>query len=130
MYNFRNYDSELVAFGARLGEKFEDSKLRQAFISREYVEAEMKKQRDLQIKEDDANLLAASSTSMPTNESLAAIGRQVMCDSLRGYLRWAMPYLPEDGVEAVTAFLTEDKLLAHVSFHIGTMDLILSPVTA
>ena len=88
----------------------------------------MKKQQDLQIKEEvaDSSLLAAS--SMPTNENLASIGRKVIGDSLRGYLRWALPYLPEEGVEAVTEFLTEDKLLAHVSFHIGTMDLILSPV--
>ena len=46
----RNYNSELVAFAARLGEKFDDSKLREAFITADFVEAETKRQEELQIK--------------------------------------------------------------------------------
>ena len=45
-----NYNSELVAFAARLGEKFDDSKLREAFITADFVEAETKRQEELQIK--------------------------------------------------------------------------------
>ena len=41
---------ELVAFAARLGEKFDDSKLREAFITADFVEAETKRQEELQIK--------------------------------------------------------------------------------
>ena len=34
--------------------------------------------------------------------------------------------MPEEGVQAVVNFLTTDQLLAHVSFHIGTLDLIMT----
>ena len=113
----RNYNAELVAFQARLGEKFDDSKLRDAFISSDYFDAEKERQRDLEI-----------TTDFCSNIQLAESGRKVIEESLRGYLRWAMPFLPEEGVDAFTHFLMQKKLLAHVSFHIGTMDLILSEV--
>ena len=115
-----------MAFQARLGEKFDDQKLREAFISVEYAEAEMKRQRDLQQQdEEDDNV----NYQLPTNENLSAVGRKVIDESLTSYVRWALPYLPEEGVEAVVTFLTTEQLLAHVSFHIGTMDLILSEVS-
>ena len=115
-----------MAFQARLGEKFDDQKLREAFISVEYAEAEMKRQRDLQQQdEEDDNV----NYQLPTNENLSAVGRKVIEESLTSYVRWALPYLPEEGVEAVVTFLTTEQLLAHVSFHIGTMDLILSEVS-
>ena len=44
----RNYNTELIAFQARLGEKFDDNTLRQAFISLEYVTAQQKKLLELQ----------------------------------------------------------------------------------
>ena len=106
-----------MAFQARLGENFDESKLRDAFISLDYFEVEKQRQRDLEI-----------TTDFCSNIQLAESGRQVIEESLRGYLRWAMPYLPEEGVDAFTHFLMQKKLLAHVSFHIGTMDLILSEV--
>ena len=114
---FRNYNSELVTFQARLGETFEDSKLRDAFITENYVQATKVRQKELQIE-----------TDLSSNESLAQKGREIIEATLRGYLRVAMPFLPEEGVDAFTNFLMQKKLLAHVSFHIGTMDLILSEV--
>ena len=51
MYFFffsRNYNTELIAFQARLGEKFDDNTLRQAFISLEYVTTQQKKLLELQ----------------------------------------------------------------------------------
>ncbi len=97
----------------------------------------MKRQQDLGI--------ASSSSSMEDGEGegeavqppvegfesharLAEEGRKITVDTLKGYLRSALPSLPEEAVEAVVTSLTEDKLLAHVSFHIGTVDLILSEV--
>jgi len=53
-------------------------------------------------------------------------GHKVINDSLCGYIRWALPYLPEEGVQAIKSYLMTDEMLAHVSFHIGTLDLILS----
>ena len=40
----------MVAFAARLGENSDDSKLREAFITSDFVEAEAKRQEELQIQ--------------------------------------------------------------------------------
>ncbi len=139
---YRNYSSELSAFQARLGEKFDEGKLRQAFISPEYVEAELKRQQELGItaSEDVENAEverqehpSADEPQLPvvgfeSNSSLAEVGREITEATVKAYLRSALAYLPEEAVEAVAAYLMGDKLLAHISFHIGTMDLILSEV--
>ena len=114
----------MVAFQARLGEKFDDSKLREAFITADFVDAETKRQEELQIK--GGNQLS----QLRTNEKLAQEGSAIINQSLSAYVRWALPYLPEEGVQAVKNFLTQDQLLAHVSFHIGTLDLILTEVSS
>ena len=111
-----------MAFQARLGEKFDDSKLREAFITADFVDSETKRQEELQIK--GGNQLS----QLRTNENLAQEGSAIINQSLSAYVRWALPYLPEEGVQAVKNFLTQDQLLAHVSFHIGTLDLILTEV--
>ena len=71
---------------------------------------------------------SSKSTTIVSNEKLAEVGKRVILDSLRAYLRTSLPHLPEEGVEAITNFLTREELLAHVSFHIGTLDLVLSQV--
>ena len=65
-------------------------------------------------------------SQLPSNEDLALEGSHIIKQSLCAYVRWALPYLPEEGVQAVVKFLTTDQLLAHVSFHIGTLDLIMT----
>lgn len=44
------------------------------------------------------------------------------------YVRLILPNLPQDGVSAVVNHLTTEQMLAHISFHIGTKDLVLSEV--
>ena len=46
----RNYGAELFAFGCRLGEKFEESLLREAFTTEEYARAEAKRQQELGVQ--------------------------------------------------------------------------------
>ena len=46
-----------------------------------------------------------------------------------GYVRAALPYLPEEGVEAFVGFLTSEETMADISFHIGTKDLIMAEVS-
>ena len=70
----------------------------------------------------------SSKSTIVSNEKLAEVGKRVILDSLRAYLRTSLPHLPEEGVEAITNFLTREELLAHASFHIGTLDLVLSQV--
>ena len=47
---FRNYGAELFAFGCRLGEKFDDSLLREAFTTEGYARAEARRQRELGVQ--------------------------------------------------------------------------------
>ena len=54
------------------------------------------------------------------------LGTDLIDYTLKGFLRQAFAYIPEEGIEAVVAnFLTTEDMMAHVSFHVGTKDLIL-----
>ena len=75
----------MVAFQARLGEKFDDSKLREAFITADFVEAETKRQEELQIKAQGENQL---SQLLSSNQNLAAEGSRVINQTLSAYVRW------------------------------------------
>ena len=50
---FRNYGAELFAFGCRLGEKFEESLLREAFTTEEYAKGEGRRQQELGVQVKD-----------------------------------------------------------------------------
>ena len=58
--------------------------------------------------------------------SLSIVGGDLIDATLKAFVRTALPYLPEEGVEAIKNFLTTEEMLAHISFHIGTKDLVLS----
>ena len=57
---------------------------------------------------------------------MSVVGHRLIQETVEGFVRKALPYIPEDGVKAITCFLTTDEMLARISFHIGTKDLILS----
>ena len=61
-----------------------------------------------------------------SNENLALIGHNIIGDTLKAFVRMALPNIPEEGVEAIKSYLTSDEMLSRISFHIGTKDLILS----
>jgi len=139
-----NYDAEISAFQARIREQFDAQKLRQAFVSKEYLESEIQSKKSLGFTDDNNEsstfsgsdsdsdeVKQLSQTEMEqvrtsSNSDLVVSGDDILEDVIASYLRTALPNLPEEGVEAVTSYLTTDEKLAHVSFHIGTMDLILS----
>lgn len=112
-----NYGAELFAFGCRLGEKFDDSLLREAFTTEGYARAEARRQRELGVQ---------FAEPPNTNLRLAEKGEKLLERALLGYVRAAFPYLPEEGVQAFVDFLRREETLADVSYHIGTKDLILS----
>ena len=112
----------MTAFQARLGEAFDEALLRKAFISPCFVDHQRKLYQD-QMGED---LIAPN---FEANDELAVEGKNIIDETLKTYLRTSLPHLPEEGVEAITKFLTKEELLAHVSFHIGTLDLVQSVVS-
>ena len=61
-----------------------------------------------------------------SNDNLALIGNNIIGDTLKAFVRIALPNIPEEGVEAIKSYLTSDEMLSRISFHIGTKDLILS----
>ena len=49
----RNYDAEISAFQARIGEQFDPPKLRQAFVTKEYLESEIQSKKSLGFTDDN-----------------------------------------------------------------------------
>lgn len=120
-FNDWNYTSELFAFQARIGESFEDSKLREAFITPDYLSAEQERRAFLAVDSSEGSKMWGTD-----NSRLARTGYQIVAQTLAGYVQLCLPKLPPDGVEAIVKHLMSEDHLAHVSFHIGTKDLILS----
>lgn len=85
----RNYKAELFAFGARLGEQFEDAILREALTDQSYIHKERKKQEELDI--DTASL------DIKNNDELAELGRSVTEDVLLKFVRNEIPLFPAEG---------------------------------
>jgi len=148
-----NYSAELAAFQARLGESFDDEQLRKALVTRDYLETQHLKEKSLGLVktgEQDSSSESSSSSSSSDSENsgsspsqrltpkdvefieansnveMVLKGEDVIEEVVLGYARAALPSLPEEGVHAILAHLTTDQKLAHVSFHIGTMDLVLT----
>ncbi|TRY71079.1 hypothetical protein TCAL_01170 [Tigriopus californicus] len=112
-----NYDSELYAFSVRLGENFDDSKIREAFVDQSHVEMEAERHRALEMGSEDE-------FAITSNDRLAEVGSTFLSETLESYVRVAFPFWPEEGVQALVAFLNSNEVQAEISFHIGTRDLI------
>jgi len=113
-----NYSAELYAFTARLGESIEPKMLERAFTTAGHIELERRKQEKLGIEGVNLNMIA--------NDELSREGEKQIEAVVQNWLRTALPYLPEEGIQAVKSYLLSEDVLAEVSFHIGTKDLILA----
>lgn len=109
-----NLESELFAFGKRLNEEFDADLLLQAFTDKSYVIQEQSKQKDL-----DINL------ELKHNAELAEEGERFMKEYIELYLERVLPRLPIEGIKCVVDHLMSKDVLAHVSSHLGTKDIIL-----
>lgn len=113
-----NYQSELYAFGKRLGEEFKKDLLQRALTHRSYIVQEEMRQKEVGI--EDPKL------SLEDNQELARRGEALMSEYLKHHLRFALPRFPEEGICAILDHLMSVETLAHVSRHLGTSDIILS----
>jgi len=111
-----NYNAEVYSFGARLGEEFKDSTLKQAFTDKSYVEKETARRQELDMEGDDLNIMH--------NEELAFKGEVLAEDYISAYLRHTHPHLPEEGVRGITTHLMSHKTLFHIASNLGIKDLI------
>jgi len=112
-----NYQAELMAIQARLGEQFDKELLARAFVMKSHVKLEIKKQEELGVD---------VKTGLVDNSQLAREGLEVINKALLMWLRGALPLLPEDGIVAIKSFLTREMMLADISFHLGLRELVLS----
>ncbi|VVC35835.1 Ribonuclease III domain [Cinara cedri] len=112
-----NYDTELYAFSKRLGEEFNNNLLQQALTERSYIVSEEEKQKSVGI---DQPLL-----DLADNSKLVTKGSNFIDDIVNRYLHTVLPRLPEEGIIEIQKYLTSTETLSHISFHIGTSELIL-----
>jgi len=89
---FRNFGSEVYAFGKRLGENFDDNLLRQAFTQAEYLQQISKEQEKVGID-------VSESEGANSNQELAREGRELISQYVYGFLRHTLKSLPEEGIK-------------------------------
>ena len=63
-----NYDAEISAFQARIGEQFDAQKLRQAFVSKEYLESEIQSKKSLGFTDDNNESSTFSGSDSDSDE--------------------------------------------------------------
>ena len=112
-----NYQAEMKAFQARIGESFNKELLARVFVTESHVKMEKRKQEELGVE---------ASTGLVDNSKLASEGMVIIEAALGSWLRGALPLLPEEGIVAVINYLTTETMMADVAFHIGMRELVLS----
>jgi len=119
--------------------------LQQALTERSYIIREEERQKNVGIEQPTLNL--------SDNKELVSKGSDFIDDIVKRYLRTVLPRLPEEGImyvysksthsigirlfnllilcyfRGIHKYLTSIETLSHVSFHIGTSDLILCAVS-
>ncbi|CAH0713713.1 unnamed protein product, partial [Brenthis ino] len=110
-----NLEAELYAFGKRLNEEFDADLLLQAFTDRSYVIKEEMTQKEMEFD-----------LKMKGNRELADEGEKFMKDYIKIYLETVLPKFPMEGVISVRDYLVSENVLANISLHLGTKDIILA----
>ncbi|XP_043234390.1 39S ribosomal protein L44, mitochondrial-like [Amphibalanus amphitrite] len=113
-----NYPAELFAFSARLGESVDEPLLRRALTERSHMLQSQAERQRLGLAENEADSAC--------NTELAERGSDIMTSYISGWLRSALPLLPEEGVQSVTSYLTSQQELNQLASGIGLKDIILS----
>lgn len=116
-----NYRAEIYAFAQRLHEQFDRNLLEQAFVDRSYIIQLEMRQREVQIEEPVVE--------MKDNQELISRGDAILQEYITAFLRVHLPKLPEKGITAIRNYLLAERVLAKVSFNLGTYDLILNDVS-
>lgn len=134
----------MYAFSKRLGEEFNKDLLQQALTERSYIIFEEERQKNVGIELPTINLT--------DNKELVSQGSEFIDDIIKRYLRTVLPKLPEEGIKyeyiiylmcicfklslfcflffrGIHNYLTSNETLSHISFHIGTSELILCAVS-
>ncbi|XP_066153875.1 large ribosomal subunit protein mL44 [Euwallacea fornicatus] len=109
-----NYDVELCCFAKRVGEEFDNSLLKQAFVQREWANMQ-----EFKSKESGD----CSFEPLQHNYELSQNGLKLISKIIKE--AYSKSY-PTDIVKAVCDHLTTDEMLAHIAKHLGMRDLVKS----
>ncbi|OWF55290.1 39S ribosomal protein L44, mitochondrial-like [Mizuhopecten yessoensis] len=124
-YGIWNYDSEVYAFGKRLGEDFKDEILKTSLVLRSYQEEDEKAKEILLDDYSEENDDDDNTVSRDSNEQLAKQGEKLASRYVKAYLRATYPEMFEEGISAVHDYLTSDEMFAYVGSQLGLKDIIL-----
>ncbi|KAB0791559.1 hypothetical protein PPYR_03359 [Photinus pyralis] len=103
-----NHDAELYSFGKRLGEEFNQALLKRAFTHRSYVVQK--------------ELAGNPTDTFEDNSELISEGNSIILKSVRQQYTT----FPDEIVEALCNHLVNNTMLAHVAYHLGTKDIVLT----
>lgn len=111
-----NYDAELYSFAKRLGEHIDPDILAQSLTQRSFIIMEEERQKAVGIEQPIINVTE--------NTPLVEQGRQFLSSYVKQYLRIALPFFPEEGIESVHNYLLSEDVIANIAFHIGMNDIV------
>jgi len=114
-----NFEAELYAFGRRLGEEFDEPTLRKALCDPTYARQQMERERGVGLGDE-------VSTEANDNSKLRQLGRGIIDNYVKAYLRTHFPNLPEEGCDQICGYLTSELVSAHIALNIGLADLVLT----
>lgn len=113
-----NFEAELYAFGRRWGEEFDEPTLRKALCDPSYARQQMERERGVGLGDEDP-------ADENDNTKLRILGRGIIENYVKSYLRTHFPNLPEEGCDHICGYLTSDLVSAHIAKNIGLTDLVL-----
>lgn len=124
-----NYTAELFAFVARIGETVDEELLRISFTDESYLhrdESPGEAEQTRGLITELAGEEGMSELSPDYNGHLAEAGRELVSKYTCGWLRAALPLMPEEGIQSVARHLTSKKRLIQLAESLGMRDLILT----
>lgn len=107
-----DYESELFAFGKRIGEDLDKSILRQSL------------RQPNSLSDSTTTETAETALPEPDNAVLAESGSLFASSYVQAFLSHVYPKLPHEAIRAVSDHLMRTTLLSHIAKHLGIGDII------
>ncbi|CAF0778618.1 unnamed protein product [Didymodactylos carnosus] len=109
-----NYEAELYACTHRFGENIHTDVLRRALTDASFMKQVVEQRAEAGLDQVERSMLPVSD-----NEELARRGEEIASHYIKQVLRYWYPKFPEEGIEAVTAFLLSETTVAYISERLG-----------
>lgn len=111
-----NYKTEIFAFSRRLQENLSEDTLRCLLTHPSFI-------KELEKREESLHL---PNSNLESNENLVARGEKLLIDCIKPYLRYHFTRIPEDGIIAITEYLTSPPVMADMAKWFGCKEIVLA----